>query len=103
MSFAEKSLSCIDCKKNFTFTVDEQKFHASRGFINQPERCPSCRQTKRNERTREQNASEDYSPRRPMFPVACTKCGKSTRVPFQPRRNEPVYCGDCYVRTRVGK
>ena len=62
MSFKEKSLLCIDCKKNFIFSAEEQQFHASRGFPNVPRRCPLCRERKKGERAREQNASEDYSP-----------------------------------------
>jgi CxxC-x17-CxxC domain-containing protein len=103
MSFAEKSLYCIDCKKNFIFSIAEQEFHSSRGFPNVPSRCPSCHRAKANERLRDTNASEDYTPRRKTFPVTCTQCGKATQVPFQPRRNEPVYCSDCFVRTKVSR
>ena len=49
MVFREKSLTCFDCGANFTFTAEEQEFFASKGFTNEPKRCPSClRQEKRN-------------------------------------------------------
>jgi|WetSurMetagenome_2_1015567.scaffolds.fasta_scaffold44817_2 CxxC-x17-CxxC domain-containing protein len=91
MTFAEKFLYCNDCKKQFIFSVEEQEFHASQGFPNVPKVCPSCRQTKRNERIRETNASEDFMSGSPVFPVTCTQCGKATRLPFLPRQNEQVY------------
>jgi hypothetical protein len=43
MSFEKKLLNCIDCKKNFYFTVEEQEFRSSRGFPNDPGRCRPCR------------------------------------------------------------
>ncbi|MFC1953439.1 zinc-ribbon domain-containing protein [Chloroflexota bacterium] len=43
MSFQDKSLLCCDCRIYFTFTSGEQRFHASKGFSNEPVRCPLCR------------------------------------------------------------
>jgi hypothetical protein len=48
MSFAEKSLGCIDCKKVFTFSVEEQEFRSYRGFPNEPVRCAPCRIARKN-------------------------------------------------------
>ena len=103
MSFAEKLLHCVDCKINFHFTVEEQEFHASRGFPNAPERCPACRKKRKAAHLNYQHTDEDNSSSRQMFPVSCTQCGKATRVPFQPRQNEAVYCSNCYIKTRVSK
>ncbi len=38
----DKILTCKDCHKTFTFTVDEQKFYKTKGFV-EPKRCPECR------------------------------------------------------------
>jgi len=27
-------------------------------------------------------------------------CGKNTQVPFEPRDGRPVYCSDCYSKSR---
>jgi len=35
-----------------------------------------------------------------MFPSVCTKCGKECEVPFQPTRDRPVYCQECWSRRR---
>ena len=50
MTYTEKSLQCSDCGKSFPFTAEEQEFFASKGFTNEPKRCPSCRSTRRAER-----------------------------------------------------
>jgi hypothetical protein len=47
MSFSEKILNCVDCKKVFTFTIEEQEFRSSRGFPNEPVRCAPCRQARK--------------------------------------------------------
>ncbi len=50
MSFQDKYLQCSDCGATFAFSAEEQEFFRSRGFINEPQRCPLChaaRKTKR--------------------------------------------------------
>ncbi|MBI2287714.1 MAG: zinc-ribbon domain containing protein [Chloroflexi bacterium] len=99
MSFQNKSIQCSDCGANFTFTVEEQEFFASKGFTNEPKRCPPCRQTRKSER----NTNSGYGASRQMFPVTCSECGKTTEVPFQPRGDKPVYCSDCYRKVRPSR
>ena len=50
MSFTDKSILCPDCGTTFTFTAGEQEFFASKGFTNDPKRCPLCRQAKKQQR-----------------------------------------------------
>jgi len=97
MSFQDKSLQCSDCGATFTFSVEEQEFFQSRGYINEPKRCPSCRQARKSERFG--NSSYGFS--RQMFPATCAECGKETEVPFKPRGDRPVYCSDCYRKVRT--
>ena len=40
--FADKTMTCRDCGKQFTFTAGEQEFYQSRGF-SAPTRCADCR------------------------------------------------------------
>jgi hypothetical protein len=50
MIFQDKYLQCSDCGATFAFSAEEQEFFRSRGFTNEPKRCPSCyaaRKTKR--------------------------------------------------------
>ncbi len=100
MSFQEKSLQCSDCGANFTFTTEEQEFFASKGFTNEPKRCPSCRQARKTERNGSGTGNYGYKSQRQMFPATCAQCGKETQVPFQPRGDKPVYCSDCYNKVK---
>jgi len=50
MSFTDKSIQCSDCRATFTFTSGEQEFFASKGFTNEPRRCPQCRKAKKQQR-----------------------------------------------------
>ena len=45
MIYTEKSLTCSDCKQQFTYTVAEQEYYGSKGFDYEPLRCPECRST----------------------------------------------------------
>ena len=46
---SDKTLRCVECGSDFTFTVGEQEFFASRGFTNEPSRCPQCRAARRSQ------------------------------------------------------
>jgi CxxC-x17-CxxC domain-containing protein len=91
--FEDKSIQCCDCGATFTFSAQDQEFFQSKGYTNEPKRCPSCRQARKAERG---GTSGGYGGARQMFPATCASCGKSTEVPFQPRGDKPVYCSDCY-------
>jgi CxxC-x17-CxxC domain-containing protein len=118
MSYQDKTLTCRDCGQQFTFTAGEQEFFASRGFTNEPGRCPECRAA----RKAQQGGGGAYSHSsgyssggyssggyggggydrgsRQMYPAVCAQCGKETMVPFQPRGDKPVYCSDCFRSQR---
>ncbi len=50
MSYADKTLTCRECGQAFVFSSGEQEFHASKGFTNEPSRCPDCRAARRADR-----------------------------------------------------
>ncbi len=99
MSFEDKSLRCYDCGATFTFSAEEQEFYQSKGYTNEPKRCPECRQSRKSARY----DSSSYRAPRQMFPAICAECGKSTEVPFQPSGDRPVYCSDCYRKVRLSR
>ncbi len=108
MSFQDKSIQCFDCLTTFTFSIREQEQFASRGYTNEPKRCPSCRQERKARQSSNSgnsygNDSYRYRSQRQMFPTVCAECGKSTEVPFQPHGDKPVYCSDCYRKVRPGR
>jgi CxxC-x17-CxxC domain-containing protein len=101
MSFQDKSIQCSDCGTTFTFSAEEQELFASRGYTNEPKRCPSCRNARKSARY----GGNGYSarPRRQMFPAVCAQCGKETEVPFEPREGRPVYCSECYNTVKLSR
>ncbi|MBA3946205.1 MAG: zinc-ribbon domain containing protein [Herpetosiphonaceae bacterium] len=119
MSFADKTLTCRDCGREFTWTAGEQAFYEQKGFTNPPTRCQDCRA--------ERKASGGYGSRsgggssygggggssygggggrqssggtREMYTTTCSSCGKEAQVPFVPRGDKPVYCSDCFQSQR---
>src|SRR4051794_25771119 len=100
--YTDKIMTCRDCGMSFTFTTGEQEFYASKGFTNEPSRCPDCRGARSRSRA-DDNSGGGFSGggyerrEREMFPVTCAQCGKATQVPFQPRGDRPVYCSDCFA------
>lgn len=58
--YTDRSIACVDCGQEFTFTAGEQEFYAQRGFTESPKRCPSCRQIRKAQRNR---GSGDGAPR----------------------------------------
>ncbi len=103
----DKTLTCVDCRQEFTFTASEQQFFADRQF-SEPRRCPSCRASRKAARGASDGgyASGGYSaggydrPQREMFSATCSSCGREAQVPFRPNGSKPVYCSDCFKTQR---
>ncbi len=96
MSFTDRELQCADCGSTFTFTIGEQEFYATKGFTNDPKRCPDCRSTRKADRSGYGGGRQ-----RRMYTVVCAQCGVETEVPFEPREDRPVYCRDCYSANKT--
>ena len=101
MAFKDKDIQCSDCGTTFTFSAEDQEYYRSKGYTNEPKRCPSCRQARKTERYG--SGGQGYGSRRQMFPATCTECGKETEVPFEPRGDKPVYCIDCYRKVNPSR
>lgn len=85
--YNDKTLTCKECGSEFIFTAGEQEFYAERGFVNEPQRCKSCRDARKNNR-----------PQREMFTATCASCGGEAKVPFQPSGDRPVFCSECFAK-----
>lgn len=46
---ADQTITCMDCKQAFVFTVNEQAFFAKQGFTT-PKRCKPCRDVRKAEK-----------------------------------------------------
>jgi CxxC-x17-CxxC domain-containing protein len=115
---SDKTLSCADCRQEFTFTASEQQFYADRGF-SEPRRCPACRAARKAQRdgggggagsyggggggggygSSSGGGGYDRAPRE-MFSATCSSCGREAQVPFRPSGAKPVYCSDCFSTQR---
>jgi CxxC-x17-CxxC domain-containing protein len=120
MSYEDKTIVCVDCGAEFTFTADEQQRFAERGFTNEPKRCKTCREARKSQQgdggnrggrsfsSRPSGGGGGGGPRgfssgpRQMFPATCAACGQQTEVPFKPSGNRPVYCRDCFQSQKAG-
>jgi len=86
MSMADRTLACKECGASFVFSAREQEFYQSKGFENDPARCPECRTARKAGRRGSREMTE----------VTCAGCGVTTEVPFKPTGTKPVYCRDCF-------
>lgn len=66
MSFSEKVLVCVNCHKQFTFSVVEQESQIARGYPNNPQRCRPCRVARKSYRPADEDTSR-ISPRSSNF------------------------------------
>ena len=63
--YEDKTLICKDCGEEFIFSAGEQEFYAEKGFVNEPQRCKSCRDAGKNATRGE----------RTIFEATCANCG----------------------------
>ncbi len=90
MEFQDRTLKCIDCGEDFTFTAGEQIFFHDKQFKNEPKRCKACK-AKRNQALGLPQTYNKVETR-----ATCSSCGKETTVPFKPTQGRPVFCRECF-------
>jgi ssDNA-binding Zn-finger/Zn-ribbon topoisomerase 1 len=56
----DKTLVCKDCGKEFVFTAGEQEFYKTKGFDQEPKRCPECRKANKERNRDRRNSRPDY-------------------------------------------
>jgi CxxC-x17-CxxC domain-containing protein len=105
VALQDKTLNCRDCGSEFVFTASEQEFYQSKGFQNEPSRCPKCRAAKKAQMRAGGNGHHGGGGgfgggQRQMFEITCSECGKTDTVPFQPKGDRPVLCRDCFQKRR---
>lgn len=67
MTYEDKSLTCVECGAEFTFSAGEQEFFEQRGLNAPPKRCAACRKAvkQRGQRGRRRPGGGEY--RSPSF------------------------------------
>ena len=102
MTYADRSITCVDCGMDFIHSAADQEYYALKGFTSEPKRCTGCRASRRATRDAGYDVREiggprgyersDDRPAREFFAVVCSECGNQAQVPFRPRMDRPVYC-----------
>ena len=110
VTYADRTLTCVDCGVEFIHSAADQEYYVQKGFVSDPKRCTSCRASRRASRdggydVREIGGPRGYErsverPDREYFAVVCSSCGNQAQVPFRPRMDRPVYCSDCFRTVR---
>lgn len=101
MAYMDRTITCVSCGNAFVFSASEQELFASRGFTNEPKRCPECRAARRATMGGDQMRGDTMSSGpREMYEVTCASCGQIARVPFQPKGVRPVYCYSCFQKNK---
>lgn len=102
--YADKTIRCRDCGMDFVFSAGEQEFYASKGLVNEPQRCQSCRAIAKQNRalgiSTGGGGNGGGSGQREMHAAVCAECGGQALVPFLPRNDRPVYCSNCFDKVR---
>ncbi len=97
LELEEKNILCIDCNKDFVWSIGEQTFYRDKGLKNPPKRCKECKQAK-NERLAAIAAAQAAGVKQRIeVAVFCARCSAHTTVPFYPSQGRPVYCRSCFL------
>ena len=87
--FENRVLHCVGCNSRFDFIPGEQRFFQSRGLVNQPKRCKSCRVSRR-ERSSNRSPTLTTSSSQVNGPSPSFRSGWAQPPPRPPRSLRPV-------------
>lgn len=87
--FADETLVCVECGKEFVFSAGEQAFYKEKGYTNKPKRCRECRRN-----SKKNTAAQE----RTYYYAVCDDCGAEAKLPFEPSKDKPVYCSACHEK-----
>ena len=62
--FQDKTLICKECGEEFVFTAGEQEFYEEKGLKNEPSRCRTCRQNRKDALIAERQRNNNTEVRR---------------------------------------
>lgn len=104
-TFTDESIFCVDCGMEFIHTAADQSFFARMHYTNKPKRCVACRRVRKEERGGGAPSTGAPVPANDdeHYDIVCSSCGKSDRVPFQPKPGREVFCHGCHLARVKGK
>jgi hypothetical protein len=74
VAFVDRTLTCVECGQEFTFTADDQEFHSRKGY-QEPKRCPTCRAARRTGNGGGRGGGGGGYSSRPMYDAVCDNAG----------------------------
>ena len=89
MGYADKTLECVECGTSFTFTASEQEFFATKGYTNEPKRCPQCRQANKQRRGGSFGSYDGSGSQRQIFTPAVAPAPRPNPTPLSSIRAHP--------------
>jgi CxxC-x17-CxxC domain-containing protein len=93
----DTNIQCIDCSRDFIWSVGEQAFFRDKKLENPPKRCKECKKAKNERLAAIENAQRSGIKQRIEVKVSCARCSETTTVPFYPSQGRPVYCRSCFL------
>ena len=103
MAYTEKSLQMQSTAgKHSPSRLKSKSSSHPRAITNEPKRCPACRSTRRTERFGGMGAAVAMAIAvlaRCILQLALNAANR-LKYPFQPRGDKPVYCRDCYTKSK---
>ena len=94
MEFEDRTLKCVDCASEFTWTAGEQLFFADKQFKNEPKHCKACKAKRATRASATMQSRVETT-------TNCSACGKETTVPFRPTQGRPVFCKECFQQRKL--
>ena len=98
--YADKTISCRDCGMDFVFSAGEQQFYAEKGLVNEPQRCPTCRATAKQNRALG-IGSGGGTGQREMHAAVCAPTSVPRPDHLSAADDRPVYCSSCFDKVRA--
>src|SRR2546428_13431358 len=87
--FHDRSITCVDCGEEFTWTVGEQVFFHDKGLKNEPKRCKPCKQAKNDRLAAISLAQSAGGKKRNEITLICAQCHEQNTLPFHPLPGRP--------------
>ena len=84
---------CRDCRKQFAFTIWEQKLFGQKGWV-KPVRCPVCRQRRRILKSALEDGISISD--QGVHETICAKCETKFLSTLKIKQNEKEYCPNCW-------
>ena len=83
VTYADRTLTCVDCGVEFIHSAADQEYYAQKGFASDPKRCTSCRASRRAARDGGYDVREIGA--RCTARTASGRCGPTEGVPGRGR------------------